>query len=64
MWTAYKKEIMAKEKKQKDFLKKYYQQSKTKYNHDNEEPEPESGDWPIQLDSDEEPLPEKTSKHQ
>lgn len=27
MWTAYKKEIMAREKEEKDFLKNYYQHS-------------------------------------
>ncbi len=64
MWSVYKKEIMAQEKKDHDFLAHYYKQSKEKHEKKDKEAEDlangrlememaasnqESMDWPVEL---------------
>ena len=70
MWTVYKREIMQREKEQKDFLKKYYAHNKEQHEMQLQNgpmgkqgkghvmpPRQESeDDWPVELDSDEEPM--------
>ena len=77
MWTSYKKEIVAREKEHKDFLKSYYQQNRIDHDKNMVEEGMDTGlappvtvtrlksmspraesldDWPVELDSDEEPL--------
>ena len=79
MWTVYKREIMQREKEQKDFLKKYYAHNKQQHEMQLQNgngpigkqgrghvmpPRQESeDDWPVELDSDEEPVSFQVQKN-
>lgn len=80
MWTVYKREIVEKEKEEKDFLKKYYHRNKEHYEKGGgpaaSGSAPSSGatpssaavptyeSLPVELDSDEEPLSMATVQRQ
>ena len=68
MWTVYKREIIAREKADKDFLKNYYKRNKALHEEQHGGGAKDSDkeisnvakqqdsldDWPVELDSDEE----------